>query len=375
MSAPLFVAGGALSATYPKSVPAGWYSVRDYGAVPGSSSDQKAAIDAAISAAPSGSVIWFPPGTYTTSGGHSTGGKMLTFAGAGRWSSVLFLKNGSNADLLKLDTAYSEVNSMGFDGNCPSNLSTGNGIKITSFKCRVTDVKIRNTRGHGLWIVGASGAAPAHAWHLTDILIGGTGEACQGSGVVTDSFAYDGEATNVWVGASVAANLLINSAEQNWKGCHFWGGTAEGVKVTAGDHLRFVGCYMETNGSHGLSVNGAKGVMVTGTHLWANVGNGAYLFNAPQCTFAGCQVTDNSNGVSNQVGIKGDGTSTDCVVTGSYFGINGDGGVTSHQAYGVQTIASCDRWIIAGNNIRASQHATGSTSLAGSSNVTANNIT
>lgn len=343
-------------------------NVKAYGAKGDGSTDDTSAINAAITAAASGGKVYFPEGTYITQGGHTTAGKMLTFEGAGQWSSVLYLKNGSNADLLTVDTAYSVVRDMGFDGNYPSNLSAGNGIKVTSFKCALQNLKIRNARGHGIWIVGASSGAPAHACRLTNLTVGGTGESCQGSGIVVDSFAYDLEATNVWVGASVAANLLINSAEQNWKGCHFWGGTAEGVKVTAGDHCRWSACYFETNGSHGVSVNGAKGHMFSSCHFWGNIGHGCYAFNAPETVWSGCTFTDNSNGVFNQDGIKGDGTSTDCVVAGSYFGIENDGGITSHQKWGVETIASCDRWTITGNSFRASKHASGATSLIGSSN-------
>ena len=71
----------------------GWTSVKDYGAVGDGSADDTAAITAAIAALPNPGVLYFPPGTYKTSGGFTIstpcivlgcgggGGKTLNYQG------------------------------------------------------------------------------------------------------------------------------------------------------------------------------------------------------------------------------------------------------------------------------------------------------
>lgn len=320
-----------------------------------------------------GGALYLPPGkivinntlTLPPINNNLRGGALI---GAGHNATQLFLRNGSNADMILVNGQFWTIRDFNMDGNYP-NQTAGRCIVSNFTKTIIQNMYIANAKSHGIHLVGA--AQPAHAALLSNLYI----ISCQGNGINADTQAYDLKASNIWIGSSGLANVAINSTQQHWHNLHAWGGAAEGVKITAGDQIRFTNCYFETNASHGLSVNNAKGIMVSATHLRGNVGNGAYLFNAPQCTFATCQITDNSNGVSNQVGIQGDGTSTDVMVHGCYFGINNDDGVTSHQAYAVKTISSCDRWIITGNNMRASQHATGSSSLVGAANVTANNIT
>lgn len=320
-----------------------------------------------------GGALYLPPGkivinntlTLPPMNNNLRGASLI---GAGHNATQLYLANGSNVDMILVNGQFWTLRDFNMDGNYP-NQSAGRLIVSNFTKTILQNLYLANAKSHGIHLVGAS--QPAHAALLSNIYV----IACQGNGINADTQAYDLKATNIWIGSCGLANLAINSTEQHWHNLHSWGSSAEGVKITAGDQIRFTNCYFETNASHGLSINNAKGIMVSATHLRGNVGNGAYVFNAPQCVFTGNQITDNSNGVSNQVGILGDGTSTDCIVTGNYFGINNDDGVTSHQAYGVKTISSCDRWILTANNFRASQHATGSTSLVGAANVSANNIT
>lgn len=321
-----------------------------------------------------GGVLYLPPGKIVinntlTLPPMKNNLRGAALVGAGHNATQLIMAANSNKDMVLVNGQFWTIRDLNLDGNYPSNTSSGNGIVSNFTKTILQNLYVANMRGDGIKLIGA--AQPAHAAFLSNIYV----LSCQANGIEASTQAYDLKASNIWIGSCGAAGLLINSTEQHWHNLHSWGNVAEGVKITAGDQCRFTNCYFETNGSHGLSINNAKGIMVSATHLRGNVGNGAYLFNAPQCTFMGCQVTDNSNGVSNQVGIKGDGTSTDVMVHGCYFGINNDDGVTSHQAYGIQTISSCDRWIILGNNTRASQHATGSTNLVGAANVSANNIT
>jgi hypothetical protein len=344
-------------------------NARSYGATGNGVTDDTTAIQAAVNAIPStGGQVFLPGGKYLISStitlppinSNLRGG---AFVGAGHNATQLYLANSSNTDMVKVNGQFWTVRDMNLDGNYPNNASGGVGILVNFTKTVLQNLYIANAKTDGIQLVTAS--QPAHAALLSNIYV----ISCQSNGINASTGAYDLKANNIWIGSCGAAGLLINSTEQHWNNLHSWGNGAEGVKVTAGDHLRFTNCYFETNTSHGIGVNNAKGIMLSASHLWANVGNGAYLFNAPDCNITGCQITDNSNGVFNQDGIKGDGTSTDVSVTGCYFGIENDGGVTSHQKYAIETISSCDRWTIVGNNMRATKHATGSSALVGAANI------
>lgn len=330
--------------------------------------DDTAAIQAALNAvASSGGQVYLPAGKYVISNtltlppiNSNLRGGML--AGAGHNATQLYLKNSSAKDMILVNGQFWTIRDLNLDGNYPSNAS-GHGIIVNFTKTILQNLYIANTKQDGIRIIAAAQAA--HATFLNNIYV----FSCQGNGINTSTGAYDLKATNIWIGSSGAAGLLINSTEQHWNNLHSWGNAAEGVKITAGDHCRFTNCYFETNASHGLSVNNAKDTIVGGSHIWANAGHGIYLFNAPGAVISGCVITDNSNAVFNQDGIYGEGTSVDVSVTGCFFGIRNDGGVTSHQKYAIETIASCDRWTIIGNNMRAVNHATGAKSLNGAANL------
>jgi len=341
-----------------------------YSAAGNGTTDDTTAVQAAITAAAvSGGIVYFPPGTYSLTGVSIPSAGNVTLAGAGMNVSLLQLRNGTNADLVTVNGQFCTVRDLGLDGNYPSNLSAGNCLKVMNTRFQARNLWVANARAAGLWIVGTS-QTPAHAAQLSDIEV----YSCQGNGIIADSFAYDLKASNIWIGLSGLAGLLVNSTEQQWTNLHSWGSVGgEGVKITAGDNCKFVNCYLETNASHGISINNAKGTQVVAGHLWKNTRPGPYVFNAPRTGFSMCRVTDNSEGVSGQDGIRGDGTSTDCRVVGCDFAIENTGGGTSHQTYGVHTISSCDRWILSGNKYKSSDLSTGSTSLVGSNNWIGNN--
>lgn len=340
-------------------------------------SDYTSALQEAVSFAssiPGGRVV-IPGGTYKISGTVTlpTGGGTLT--GIGQNASILQLANNSNVDMINIQGQFWTIKDLGFDGNYPSNGTAGDILVISATKTMLSNLWIANARKSGIHAVGTV-SQPAHATLSANVYI----LSCQGAGLHMDAYSYDSKFVNLWIGSGAAQGILLDNAAggSGPSQCHFtnlhsWGNAAEGVKSSSGDHLRFTNCYIETNSGKGMSLNSCKGAMISGSHFWANVGHGLYLFNSPQAVISACQFTDNSNGVSNQDGIQGDGTSTDVSVSGCYFGINNDGGVTSHQKYGIETISSCDRWTITGNNIRASQHATGSTSLVGAANLLSNN--
>src|SRR6266581_1890521 len=78
-------------------------NVKDYGATGDGVTDDTTAINNALAAisTTTGGALYFPPGTYVTSGiDISAYSGNLHILGAG-WSSILFLKNGANGYLIK----------------------------------------------------------------------------------------------------------------------------------------------------------------------------------------------------------------------------------------------------------------------------------
>lgn len=79
----LMAAGGSGGFTVPDMTSLGWINVMDYGAAGNGSTDDTAAVTAAIAAvSSSGGVLYFPPGTYKTTGGFAID-KPCTILGMG----------------------------------------------------------------------------------------------------------------------------------------------------------------------------------------------------------------------------------------------------------------------------------------------------
>jgi hypothetical protein len=87
-----------------------------YGATTGSS-DNKTAIDAAINAANAagGGVVYFPKGTWKTSGGHIVYPNVY-FVGAGKTTTIIQLANASNVDLFKAQNFATNTGTTGSGG-------------------------------------------------------------------------------------------------------------------------------------------------------------------------------------------------------------------------------------------------------------------
>lgn len=87
------------------------YNVKDYGAVGDGVADDTSAIDAAITAAANGGVVYFPPGTYKTTGGHTpTHGARIV--GADQTSTKLLHTGSSYCIRLKNETSGEESSGL-----------------------------------------------------------------------------------------------------------------------------------------------------------------------------------------------------------------------------------------------------------------------
>lgn len=73
----------------------GWTSVKDYGATGNGSTDDTSAITAAIAALPNPGVLYFPPGTYKTSGGFTISTPCLVLGAGGGGGKTLNYQSGN----------------------------------------------------------------------------------------------------------------------------------------------------------------------------------------------------------------------------------------------------------------------------------------
>lgn len=111
------------------------YNVRDWGAIGDGSTNDKAAIDACIAAAPAGSVIYFPKGNYFLSAALATITKTLNIKGDGRTTfitcnsttgTVFNFDGGSTAG----DISYINIEDLYISNLSSTTPTSGNAIRL-----------------------------------------------------------------------------------------------------------------------------------------------------------------------------------------------------------------------------------------------------
>ena len=269
------------------------FNIKDYGAQGNGSTDDTAAITAAITAASvNGGQVFFPQGTYVT-------GKQLlypkvSFRGAGRETTTLQLKAGTNDDLLQGSVTGYVNGSNGYTGtttlvNVNSSYATGviGGVSDFSiFDLTLDGNRANQTAGTGIVIRlygydftihtvnirnGYAGGA-IFDWNGNNGAGGGTGSA---AGTIT---AFSGQATNSDLECSMIDVKINNNG---------------GIGLEWGIHdSRHVGVYSFFNDSHGVHIGkNAPGLLCSNGHVWGpkqTVSAVGYLIEAGYCQFANC---------------------------------------------------------------------------------------
>lgn len=337
-------------------------NVRDYGARGDGTTDDTAAIQAAINAGTN--VVWLPAGTYLVTGLTAAGGVSGpggTIQGVSLFGSTLKLANGANQDLLTLNGQGWRVTNLGIDGNKANNTS-GNGIVVKYPRTIIDHVYMNNVPGHGLYNAGTSGqTAHANEYHNIRILNSG------GDGIrVSGAYATDGRFSNVEIGQCGGYGAYVESGALLWQQSHMWGNTLDGFRANGASYQQLVQVESETNNQHGVVFVGGHGHMISGSYVWQNQGRGIYAANVDRFTVVNNQCKNNKGGP---------GISTDTSLYGTIIGnVCWDDFGTKLQTYGIATASSSDYMTVVGNISRAADHATGSISLVGAHNDYGHNI-
>jgi hypothetical protein len=281
----------------------GVFDVRAFGAKGDGSTDDTAAVQAAIDAAAvSGGMVWLAPGTYLC--GTIVLKSKVHVVGSGYEVSILKLKAGTNASLLKganFDTltgsdshagiAQWSLQDLTVDGNRANN-TAGCGIQVYGFGFTLRNIRVRDCDDHGIyseWANYASYPDPCYDLfeaHVENVSV----HMCDGDGIR-------------WAGPS----------DTNWFGVRIWEVSGHGLYIMPHGQARatnihvfavghscfwveaesqFVNCFAE---GAGLIVRGGDSPTIP-----------AVYFGVNGCTWVGGMVWSQGDGkVGFQLGTTG----------------------------------------------------------------------
>lgn len=340
----------------------GWTSVAWFGAQGDGSTDDTAAIQAAIDYAEGsgGGDVRFPAGTYLISATLSVS-RNAYLVGEGWYflndyvdnelvidGSVIKLATGSNVDAIRFRADITGLVGSSF----PRQHSGMRNIAVFGNRSDSQSPSVRdnNTVGNGVVIQGTSYVTLDNVLSLR----------CAEDGFATESYDYgDGN------GVRSCNNL-------SWRNVVSIGNYANGFSVFAGDSTfhQLVGGY---NGQDGLNTaagvpfteslfwnNQRHGVFTSGTRQsftscksYDNKYNGFYLSSANEVTLSACHVYSNgaiASGVANETcGVLIGGTSDNITIDGTYLGNSASLGNT--QERGIRSTVAGLTLKLGSNNI------------------------
>jgi hypothetical protein len=289
----------------------GLYSVKSFGAKGDGTTDDTAAINAAIAAIPEAPnsfdgaypVLFFPEGRYITQGGHVIPSEVRCIVkGAGVYSTILYKKAAAAGDILTVNGDACSVQDIALDGY-KSGAATGDGLVINGAGCLVRDTNVFNCSGDNIALGKAGGSTTINSSFstVTSRLSGGFGILVY-AGAHTDISWYD-----INVGLSGKSGMRINAPSHKLTAVHAWGSGIEsttdkhGIDLNSGNHV-LNGCVCETNTGNGIFIGrtGTEGNSISGSTIWGNVGNGIGGFNTNKHVITGNIIKN--NGVANTAG-------------------------------------------------------------------------
>jgi hypothetical protein len=258
-----------------------WFDVKRYGAVGDGVTDDAAAIQALLTAVPTGSRVYLPPATYALSTGLSWSGKAVTLEGAGPEGTFLLPTGAIHTISLNVAGGSKDYGSIfrNFSIGTASDRAAGSGIRLGNVgEVLIDNVKVTNALGgrvyKGLLIEAASGS------HFRRLHVSG----CASNGVeINVAGTPAAGVVDLWFEASCLVNanqghgiyLEATSATQTLEGIYLgpfsvYGNAGDGVNVNTGAgafirHLFLGGTLLDSNSGNGLILQGSG--TIQRTHL------------------------------------------------------------------------------------------------------------
>lgn len=250
--------GEALTAVEKVVLGPAWVNVRAYGALGDGTTDDTVAIQAAITAAGTGSAVYLPPGIYVISSALSMGGGgNLSLIGSGYRSTTLFLKNGSNSSMITTpDDGVQRyglfLSNFSLDGNAANQTGSSPAIFVRGMnEARIDGVYVNRPRGDGIRFGQATVGMYCTVPILSQLIIRGVGS--QGAAINMISGSSDAIISNCDIGFfSLGAGVLFAghngytvSNVNVWQ-CYY------GYQTFQADRGRFIACLSDLSLRHGF---------------------------------------------------------------------------------------------------------------------------
>lgn len=275
-----------------------WFNVKDatYGAVGDGTTNDTAAIQAAINAASAagGGTVLLPVGTYSVT--TLSLKSYVRLQGVSRGAVMLKLRNGTDANVLQLSSARQEQVSLRdftIDGNRGNN-SSGHGIYLQNDS---------NTNG-----VFASGLGNPH--HFIDNL---TIQNCKQTGLYMDGDTLGGEChiSNVFSYANDQYGFYATTPDCNWDRCVAGQSGGKGFFIQS-PNSRYNNCKawfsgrIDSNDGDGFYLSDGMRQELTGCEAQDNKRHGFVFVNTKYFTATGC-IADSNNWTVAGAGFRFDG--------------------------------------------------------------------
>lgn len=258
-------------------------SVKDpaYGAKGDGTTDDTAALQAAITAAGNTHVCFIPAGTYLISSplNLASGG---SYVGTG-WTSTIKQKNGANLSRLMQwpsgTNSYCYMADLQIDGNRANNTS-GTCYGLYAFALQYStfrNVRVQQVNGDGWRLDGSTGgfANTTSTVHLDDCWAYGNA----GNGLVATSYVADMHIHGGDYGFNVSSAITLQSGSCSIRGAVLWGSTSGPGLVVGGQSNQVTDCNIEGNNQQGILVNQyGSYALIDGCKVYDNssAGNGLY---------------------------------------------------------------------------------------------------
>lgn len=275
------------------------FSVRNYGATGDGFTDDTNAIQTCINAAPFGTQVYFPPGTYIISKPIVLK-ESISYKGAG-WESVIKQKNGANVlQILELKQRNDRTNYSGIikdlliDGNKANN-TTGHGVYIAcTWTWKIENVRVLYAPQTGIYWDGNS-TIHSNTNYLRNVHVYG----CGGYGVYLSQYCDDMHINGGDIGNNVATGVQLMSPSSSIRNATIWGSTgASGVVVTQdAPSVQLMNNQIEGHAGHGIEIH-ASHAFLNGNKIYDNA-------NVPANygAFSGVYVSSTDNSILQNISI------------------------------------------------------------------------